>query len=1268
MCASIDVEDGAAFQLVRAGVAVPLEVVDCLGGEGEASDEIVRQTVLAVLHRPFDLAAGPLVRVVLVRSDSVHCILCVAAHHIIWDGLSTEVFARELGSCYASVLDGTLSGQGQAAASFLDVARATGEGLSAVQAADLAWWKENLTPLPAPVSLPMRHAVARDSGQARTESRVLDRVLTARIGTASHAERATPFMTMFAAFATLLFRLTGQKDMMVAVPVSGRTDPDSERMIGLFVQTLPIRISVRPEERFTDLVRRVRAVTLDAMGHQAVPYPTLVREMVIERSEANDPLCQVAFQLRRHMGESLVLPGLLVEPYDVGAPASAYGFTMTIKDNGESMTALISYDPSHFDADTVRGLLRHYETLLSGVLEAPDGRLGDVGILDRDEERMVLDEWGGRATAGSVPRTTVHELVEQCARAHPDAVAVEEREARLTCGELSARAGRLALVLRAHGVSRGSVVGLLMGRSTDTVVAMLATLKAGAAYLPLDPDYPPARLSAMIRVAHPALLLAGVLPPEDVGGGVAALALETALAEASMLSGKIEDIHGEPDDPAYVIFTSGSTGEPKGVVVPHRGIIQLVSDHGYWDGDERDCVAHLSTVAFDAATFEVWGALCRGARVVVIDHDTVLSPALLALNLERHRVTTAFLTTSLFNLLVQEAPGLLGRLRLVLFGGEMADPAAVRLLLASGPPVRLLHVYGPTETTTFALWYEVHCVPEAAVTVPVGRPIAGATAYILDASGKLAPPGAVGELYVGGSGVALGYFGDEEMTSERFLPDPWTTVPGSRLYRTGDSAVWRGDGNLELRGRLDDQIKLRGFRIEPGEIVAALESMDRIRQAVVIAREDRPGDRRLVSYVVSADGQALDVSTLLASLAETLPSFMLPSACVQMPSLPMTPAGKLDVRALPAPDPVRHSEFPPEALSEAERWLAEVWQRVLGLEGIGVDDNFFELGGHSLTAVRLVADVERTMGIRIPMSTLFEAPTVRKLAGLLSMAGWTPDWSCLVPICTSGSLPPVFCVHGYGNEVLWLSGMSRELGADQPFYGLQPQGLDGRTEPLRLIEDMAARYVVEVRRVLPHGPYYLLGYSLGGVVALEMARQLEGGGEGVAFLGMIDSGFPGVYHPTQIPLLLRLKLHAMAMAGRDPADAVRYAGHRLRSLWRRVVAYLRPPPDAPVTDTSPGAVAARRVESANEAAWRSYVPKPWNGRLTYFATTDQGETIWESPRARWNALISGGMELVSVRGTHVSIVKGTDVVGLADAVRNSLRLARERCEAGSRGE
>jgi amino acid adenylation domain-containing protein len=1255
MSVSIDVDNGEPFQVVQAGSDVPLEIIDCAGGENETPDDAIRETVMSTLQRTFDLTSGPLTRVTLVRCGAARYILCVAAHHIVWDGLSTDVFARELGSCYVSALDGTPIASEQTRASFLDVAATAGGGLNAVQAADLAWWKENLTPLPPALCLSRGHTVGAHGARAMTVSRVLSSELTAGIREISRAERVTPFMTMLAAFAAVLFRLTGQTDMTVAVPVSGRTDPDTERMIGLFVQTLPARVSVPRDEGFAGLMRRVRGVTLDAMAHQALPYPVLVREMAFDHREATDPLCQVAFQLRRRVQDNLVLPGMSVDRYDVGAPPSAYDLTMTVEDEGESMTILLSFDPTVVDVGTAQQLLKRYELLLTAALDTPDDRVGDLDVLEAGEEHLLLDEWGGRAKAGFVPRATVHALVEGCAGAHPDAVAVEEGADAMTYGELNAKADRLALLLRAHGVLPRSVVGLLMGRSAATVVAMLAILKAGASYLPLDPDYPSARLSAMIQATHPALVLAASKPREDIAQGITVMVMDTVLAETSSLSGEVEDAHTGPEDPAYIIFTSGSTGEPKGVVVPHRGVVQLVSDHGYWDGDESDCVAYLSTVAFDAATFEVWGALCRGARLVVVDRDTVLSPALLGLKFERYRVTTALFTTSLFNVLVREAPALLRRLRLVLFGGEMADPAAVRLLLASGPPTRLINAYGPAEATTIALWHEVRDVAPAAVTVSVGRPIAGATAYVVDTLGHLMPPGVPGELCIGGAGVALGYLGDEELTAARFVPDPWTTVPDSRLYRTGDSAVWREDGNLELRGRLDEQIKLRGFRIEPREIVAALERVDRVRQAVVIVREDRPGDRRLVSYLVSGDGKPLDVGAIAASLAAVLPSFMLPSAYVQMPSLPTTPVGKLDARSLPAPVPRVGPAGVTAPSNETERQLTEVWKRVLGLNRVGIDDNFFELGGHSLIAVRLVADVEHLMGIRIPMSTLFEAPTVRTLARLLSTEGWTPDWNCLVPVCTTGSLPPIFCPHG--DQVSWLSRMSRELGMDQPLYALQPQGLDGRTEPLQSIESMAARYIAEIRNVVPHGPYYLLGYSLGGAVAFEMARQFEACGQRVAFLGLIDSAFPGVWDVWPVPLLVRLRLHVREIARRNPTDAVRYMGHRVESLWRRIA-----------VDRVSRAVSARRVASASERAWTSYVPGAWTGRLTFFASTERGETIWEDSRGRWSTVVIGEMEVVPVDGTHGSVVNGANLVGLAESIRNSLCLARERFEVDARAE
>ena len=1260
----IEESAGRAWQIVPSESPVRLDVEEVHALPGEAQPAAERRVAAEVLNHPLDITAGPLVRVVLIRADDEEFILCVVAHHVIWDGISTDIFARELGEQYEAALSSFSTVSGGPGRSFLDVLTPAGTPLGLAQEADLEWWRGRYEPLPPVLSLGSGTHSSLAAQEVPSTSLWLGPELSARLRALARASRVTVFMAALAGFAALMSRMTGQWDVAIAVPVSGRTEADTEQMIGLFVQTLPFRVAAGPDETFAHLMERVRTLTLEAMAHQSLPYSAFVQSLPVEHQGARDPVCSVAFESRRYSeGHGLELRGLDVSPSDSGSPPSTYGLTVTVDDHGDDLLCHISWDPAFCDDVTATRLPQRYRMLLESGVNAPDTMLRDLTILDRDEQELLLNQWSGRTVVVD-SRACVHELVQCAAAAAPDAVAIEDGSRRVTYADLIHRARLIASCLRGHGVASGAVVGLHMGRSADTVITMLGVLMVGAAYLPLDTEYPEARLRRMVALAGVKLVLTSSDRVLDLGPDSPVLVtLTTVQREASLLSEGDTPAGVDPGDPAYVIFTSGSTGEPKGVIVPHRAIAQLVLDRAYWDGDAGDCVAHMSTISFDAATFEIWGALTRGARLVVIDRDTMLSPGSLGETFKRHRVTTAFFTTSLFNMLACEAPTLFAGLRLVLFGGEAANPAAVRSVIASGPPQRLLNMYGPTETTTFALWHEVRGVPADAVTVPVGRPVAGAAIWVLDASGGLVPPGVPGELYIGGGGLALGYVGDQALTSCRFSHDPRSRDPAARLYRTGDGAMWRPDGTIELLGRLDEQVKLRGFRIEPGEVVSALERLAAVRQAAVMVREDTPGDRRLVAYVVPVEGTVLDAEAMAGALREVLPAFMIPAAFVEVPGLPRTPAGKLDMRALPAPVPVGGTAAGVLPRSQAELLLLRVWRQVLGRQDVGPDDDFFALGGTSLVAVRLAAEVERRIGVRLPLSMLFTAPTVRAMARSLSTEGWTPDWSCLVPIHAAGSLPPVFCVHGWGNEVLGMAALARELGEDQPFYGLQAKGLDGRSEPLGRVEDMAAVYVQEVRSMEPVGPYYLLGYSMGGAVAFEMAQELQKAGCRVAFLGIIDAGFPGSVEPQGVPLYRRLKLHVRAITRRRPVDAVRYFHHRVLSLWRKAVTTVRPRPQArtePATD--PRTQVHERVQRANDAAWTAYVPQVWNGAATMFANTTK-ETIWEDSRMVWKRVIAGGLTVIRGRGTHVSILSEPDVAGLAAAIRVTLARARTQSEA-----
>ena len=659
-------------------------------------------------------------------------------------------------------------------------------------------------------------------------------------------------MTLLAAFNALLGRYTGQDDIVIGAPIAGRTRREVEGLVGFFVNTLALRTDLSGRPSFRELLGRVRATTLGAYAHQDVPFERLVEELQPERDLSRNPLFQVMFSLQNAPLEEFTLPGLRVEQVEIGNDATRFDMEFHLWEGGGVLAGSLIYSTELFDAATVERLLGHFRNLLDGVVADPNKRLPDLPLLTEAQRRQVLAKWND--TRGVYPRDAcVHELFEAQAARTPEAVAVVSGDTRVTYAELNARANRLARRLRALGVGHESMVGVLMQRSPEIVVAFLAVLKAGGCYVPLDPAYPKPRLRFMLEDSGVRVLLTtqrqlGATP--DFGAQVVCLdgdREEVGRERAENLSRQ-----STADSLAYVIYTSGSTGRPKGVAVNHRAVNRLVCGTNYVELSAADCVAQASTATFDAATFEIWGALLHGARLDIVPRDTALSPSALAAHIRERGVTVLFLTTALFNQIAAARPEAFGPLRCLLFGGEAADPKWVREALTRGKPRQLLHVYGPTENTTFSTWHPVGAVPEDAPTVPIGRPVTNTQAYVLDGDLRPVPIGVAGELCLGGDGLMRGYFNRPELTAEKLVPHPFAAEPGARLYRTGDLVRFLRGGVLEFVGRVDYQVKVRGHRIEPGEIESVINEHPSVRECVVLAREDQPGERRLVAYVVGA--------------------------------------------------------------------------------------------------------------------------------------------------------------------------------------------------------------------------------------------------------------------------------------------------------------------------------------------------------------------------------------------------------------------------------
>jgi amino acid adenylation domain-containing protein len=733
---------------------------------------------------------------------------------------------------------------------------------------------------------------------------------------------------------------------------------------------------------------------------------------------------------------------------------------------------------------------------------------------DSTRARRLAD--GSNARPKSRPGGSVVELFAEQVRRHPEAAAVLEGEHTLSYAQLDARAYRLAQQLQALDIAPASRIGVCIERSIEEIVAVLAVLRAGCTYVPLDPRQPPERLAHILRDADAAAVIVTrsaerALAAARAGSARPVIVLERdTTGEAATPIAALAPVRR--DAPACVMYTSGSTGEPKGVVVPQRAIVRLVRDTDYLQIDAQDVIAHLSNPAFDAATFEVWGALLNGARLAVIPRETALAPTELAAMLDRHGVTALFLTTALFNLVARDAPRAVAD-RVVLFGGEAVEPRWVAAALAAGPQ-RLLHVYGPTETTTFATWHEVRAVDDAASTVPIGRPIANTDVYVLDRNREPVPPGIPGEIYIGGPGLADGYLGRPGLTAECFVAHPFAHEPGARLYRTGDRARYRNDGAIEFLGRLDRQVKIRGHRIESTEVEIALRAVPQVRDAVVVVRGDTAETRQLIAYVAVAPGNEPAPADFSSNLRRTLPDYMIPAAIVMLPALPLTGNGKIDRAALPDPDvlAVRRTGKQAAPWDPLEHQIAHIWEGLLGVRDIGVHDNFFDLGGHSLLAAQMMDEIAREIGVSVPLTTLFTDATIVHLARALR-SGVQPA-APVVAVRADGTRPPLFFLHGdFSGGGFYCRGLAREMGEDQPFYAVHPHGLGGSAVP-ESIEAMAEELAAAIRRERPHGPYLVGGHCNGAMIAVEVARRLIAHGERIPLVLLLDAKAP--WRPTPV--------------------------------------------------------------------------------------------------------------------------------------------------------
>lgn len=1218
--------------------------------EKELSDRLAE-----AVRYSFDLAAEPAFRAELFVIGPDEYVLLLLVHHIVGDGWSLTPLTRDLGTAYAARCHGRSPEWAPLAVQYADYALWQQELLgnednpNSLIAGQLAFWKETLKNLPDQLELPTDYSrPAEPSHDGDTIHFRIEPEFHKRLQELARANRVSLFMVLQSGLAALLTRLGAGTDIPIGSPIAGRNDDALGDLVGLFINTLVLRTDTSGEPSFRELLDRVRKVNLAAYDNQDLPFERLVEVLNPARSRATHPLFQIMLAFQNTPDAELHLPDMESSLRINSVGSAKFDLTLEISEDRladgtpNGMEGLLEYSTDLFKLETAQALADRLMRLLEAAESDPDKQIGNLDILAPEERSSMVTDW--QSVSEKIPHACLPEQFEKQAALRPDAIAVVYENQALNYAELNERANRLARMLISEGVGPEQFVALALPRSLEMAVGLLAVLKAGAAYLPLDPDYPADRIAFMLKDAQPAFIMTNtkaadhISPVENVPKIVLddpelAEKLNTYPAENPKNKDRTQPL--SPLNTAYVIYTSGSTGVPKGVMIPHQNVTRLFAATEHWFRFSSDDIwTMFHSYAFDFSVWEIWGPLLHGGRLVIVPHHVSRSPEAFLRLLVKEGVTVLNQTPSAFYQFMQaerEQPDL-GQalsLRYVIFGGEALELSRLEDWYNRHPENRpqLINMYGITETTVHVSYIELdRSMAALRANSLIGCGIPDLGVYVLDERLQPVPPGVAGELYVSGAGLARGYLGRPGLTSERFIADPFGP-PGTRMYRTGDVARLRADGSLDYVGRADHQVKIRGFRIELGEIEAALVQHPQLEDAAVIVREDQPGDKRLAAYVIPSE-ETFDTAELRKYAAERLPDYMVPAAFVTMKELPLTPNGKLDRKALPAPDFAaavtgRGPRTPQEEI------LCDLFMEVLHLPRVGIDDRFFDLGGHSLLAVQLMSRIREALGVELSIGNLFEAPTVAGLAERLEMGSSQSALDVLLPLRTSGDKPPLFCVHPAGGLSWCYAGLMTNIGTDYPIYGLQARGIGQREELPKQLDDMAADYIKQIRTVQPKGPYHLLGWSLGGNVVQAMATQLQNQGEEVSLLVMLDA-YPNHFLPIkEAPDDEEALIALLALGGYDPdslgdkpldfeaaIEILRSDGSALASLDETVILNLK----------------NTYVNSVGILG--SYKPKTFRGNVLFFRSTIIPEWFDPIEPDSWKPYINGQIEQIDIDCRH----------------------------------
>ncbi|WP_353931424.1 non-ribosomal peptide synthase/polyketide synthase [Okeanomitos corallinicola TIOX110] len=1219
----------------------------------------------------FKLDKIPLMRLYLLQlsDESYQFVWC--HHHILLDGWSLPLVFKDLFEFYQEIIDGveTVNKPSLNYRNYIEWLQ------QQKQDAAQEFWQEKLSGFDAPTPL----VVEKSLSSQKTQSEYKEEVVYLSV---EKTNKATEFvrkhqLTMSnlvqGVWGLLLSRYSQENDVVFGSTVSGRPPslPGVESMVGLFINTLPVRVQVSDDNNVLSLLKELQQQQVES---EQFSYCSLVEIQGWSDVTRGTSLFDSLVVFENYPVDADTLDddgGLQVENFR-GIEHTNYPLTV-ISGPGEQLWVKVSYDNSRFDEGTINRMLGHFLTLLSAIVENSQGEINQLPILTATEEKQLLIDWNQTETEYPKDKC-IHQLFEEQVEKTPDAVAVVFENQQLTYSELNNKANQLAHYLISLGVKADVLVGICVERSVEMIVGILGILKAGGAYVPLDPEYPQERLNFILEDAQVSVLVTQESLVDKLPENTAEVVyLDTGWNKISQSNQENPTTEVNTSNLAYVIYTSGSTGTPKGVLVKHCNVTRLfAATQSWYNFNSEDVWTLFHSYAFDFSVWEIWGALLYGGKLVVVPYLVTRSPESFYQLLSDEKVTVLNQTPSAFSQLIaveesrNHAQAL--NLRLVIFGGESLDINSLQPWFErhGDKSPQLVNMYGITETTVHVTYRPLSQDDLGRSGSVIGRPIPDLQVYVLDQYLRIVPVGVPGEMYVGGAGVTRGYLNRSELTEERFIPHPWLSDSGNVLYKTGDLAKYLPDGDLEYLGRIDNQVKIRGFRIELGEIEAMLSQSEDVQACCVMVREDTPGDKRLVAYIVGQNPQSLSVNQLRQFLRDRLPDYMLPGAFVVLDAFPLTANGKIDRRALKAPEQ-RNSDTFVSPRNGVELQLVQIWSKVLKVDNVGVKDNFFDLGGHSLLAFHLMGQIKEQFGKDIPLAALFQSPTIEDLA--IAIQQYTSsEWSPLVAIQPYGSQPPLFCIPGSGGFPFYFYNLARFLGEDQPFYSFQAQGEDGELVPMNKIEDVATRYIQAMQAVQPHGPYYLGGHSFGGKVAFEMAQQLFRQGEEIALVAILDTTAPKKSeNPTEVDDATWLIDIAKSMQVAFAKD-LEMDGESLRSLplteqLQYVLNYLHRldllPPNADTKYVN-NLLQAYKANSTVEYVPQDFHPLPITlFRASEFVSAEQQTALppefLEDVSLGWNPFSSEPVDVEFVPGNHVTMMTQPHVQVFAERLKSCLQ-------------